>query len=84
MPYRLLKNLIANKISINTVNDDQGNFVFNLMKGYNVSNFFFTKSEIKCLDDKNLREKSRLKAFKIFLKCERSVEGIKKFLPKRF
>ena len=41
MPYRLLKNLIANKISINTVNDDQGNFVFNLMKGYNVSSFFF-------------------------------------------
>ena len=43
MPYRLLKNLIANKISINTVNDDQGNFVFNLMKGYNVSSFFFYK-----------------------------------------
>ena len=52
------------------------------MKGYNVSSFF-TKSEIKYLDEKNLHEKSRLKAFKILLECEKSVERIKKFLPKR-
>ena len=83
MPYRLLKNLIANKISINTANDDQNNFVFNLMKGYNVSSFF-KKSEIKYLDLNNLHEKSRLKAIKIFLECEKSVKGIKKFFPKRF
>ena len=38
--YMLLKNLIANKIDINTVNDDQKNFVFDLMKGYNRSSFF--------------------------------------------
>ena len=83
MPYRLLKNLIANKISINTANDDQKNFVFNLMKGYNVSSFF-TKSEIKYLDEKNLHEKSGLKAFEILLKCEKSAEGIKQFFPKKF
>ena len=83
MPYRLLKNLIANKISINTANDDQNNFVFNLMKGYNVSSFF-KKSEIKYLDLYNLHEKSRLKAIKILLECEESVKGIKKFFPKRF
>ena len=42
-PYRLLKNLIAGKISINIANDDQNNFAFNLMKGYNVSSFFHKK-----------------------------------------
>ena len=42
----LLKNLGAKKKTVmNTVNDDQRNFVFDLMKGYNVSNFF-KKSEI--------------------------------------
>ena len=42
----LLKNLVAKKKTVmNTVNDDQRNFVFDLMKGYNVSNFF-KKSEI--------------------------------------
>ena len=41
----LLKNLVAKKPGMNTVNDDQRNFVFDLMKGYNVSNFF-KKSEI--------------------------------------
>ena len=46
-PYRFLKNLIANKISINTVNDDQRDFVFNLMKGYNISSFFFFKKKKK-------------------------------------
>ena len=30
--YRFLKHLFANKIRINTANDDQNNFVFNLMK----------------------------------------------------
>ena len=38
-PYILLKNLVAKNIGINTVNDDQRNFVFDLMKGYNVSSF---------------------------------------------
>ena len=41
----LLKNLVAKKPGLNTVNDDQRNFVFDLMKRYNVSNFF-KKSEI--------------------------------------
>ena len=39
-PYILLKNLVANEISIKTVNDDQRDLVFNLMKEYNVSSFF--------------------------------------------
>ena len=49
-PYMLLKNLVANKISINTVNDDQKDFVFNLMKGYTVSSFFI-KSGATDLDN---------------------------------
>ena len=36
---QVLKNSIASKISINIANDDQRDFVFNLMKGYNVSSF---------------------------------------------
>ena len=48
-PYRFLKNLVANKISINTANDDQGDFVFNLIKGYNISSFF-KKGETRDLD----------------------------------
>ena len=82
-PYRFLNNLIANKISINTTNDDQRDFVFNLMKGYNVSNFFKI-NETRDLDRRNSSEKSRSKAIEVLLKCEQSVEGIKKFLPKRF
>ena len=39
-PYILLKNLMTNKTSMNTVNDDQIDFVFDLMKGYNVTSFF--------------------------------------------
>ena len=39
-PYRLLRNLITNNISINTANDDKRDFVFNLMKGYSISSFF--------------------------------------------
>ena len=35
-----LKKVVANTISINIANNDQGDFVFNLMKGYNVSSFF--------------------------------------------
>ena len=81
--YMFLKNLVANKISINRVNDDQRNFVFNLMKGYNVSSFF-KKSEIKDFDNKNLYEKNKLKALEILLECERSTEGVKKFFPKKF
>ena len=76
-----LKNFVANKISIKTVNDDQRDFVFNLMKGYNV-NSFFKKSGIKDLDNRNLYEKSKHKALDILLECEKSTEGIKKFFPK--
>ena len=42
-PYILLKNLVANKISIKPVNDDQRD----LMKGYNVSSFFSKNMELK-------------------------------------
>ena len=82
-PYRFLKNLIANKISINTANDDQRDFVFNLMKGNNVSNSFKI-NETRDLDRRNSYEKSRSKAIEVLSKCEKSVEGIKNFLPKRF
>ena len=64
IPYRFLKNLIANKISIDTANDDQRDFVFNLMKGYNVINFM-KKSETRDLDKRNLYEKSKSKATEI-------------------
>ena len=77
-----LKYFVANKISIKTVNDDQRDFVFNLMKGYNV-NSFFKKSGIKDLDNRNLYEKSKRKALDILLECEKSREGIKKFFPKK-
>ena len=33
---------------------------------------------------KKFHEKSRLKAFKILLECEKSIKGTKKFFPKRF
>ena len=82
-PYVSLKNLVVNKKSINTINDDQRDFVFNLMKGYNISSFF-KKSETKDLDNRNLYEKSKYKALDIILECEKSAEEIKKFLPKRF
>ena len=78
-----LKNLATNKISINIVNDDQGDFLFNMMKGHNVSSFL-TKSETRDLDEWNLFEKSKSKAVEILLKCEKSLQGINKFLPKRF
>ena len=39
-PYTFLKNAITNKLSLNTSNNDQKDFVFNLMKGCNVSSFF--------------------------------------------
>ena len=38
-PYILWKNLVANKTGINTVNYDQRNFVFDLMKEYNAGSF---------------------------------------------
>ena len=56
----LLKNLVTNKLSMNSVNDDQRDFVFDLMKGYNVSSFF-KKSETKDLSNRNFYEKSKLK-----------------------
>ena len=56
----LLKNLVTNKLTMNSVNDDQRDFVFDLMKGYNVSSFF-KKSETKDLSNRNFYEKSKLK-----------------------
>ena len=79
----ILKNLVANKISIATVNDDHRDFVFNLMKGYNVSSFF-KKSATKDLDNRNLYEKSKRKALDTLLECEKIIERIKTILPKRF
>ena len=78
----LLKNLVANKISINTVSDDQIDFVFNLMKGYNVSSFF-KKGKTQDLDNRNLYEKSKRNALDILLEREKSTKGIKELLPKR-
>ena len=78
--YILLKNLVASKTSINTVNDDENDIVFDLMKAYNVSSFFKKSGIINW----NLYEKSKLKALNILLKCEKRTEGIKKFLPKGF
>ena len=72
-----LKNFVANKRSIKTENNDQRDFVFNLMKGCNV-NSSFKKSGIKDLDNRNLYEKSKRKALDILLECEKSTEGIKK------
>ena len=74
---------MANKININTVNDDQRDFVFNLMKGYNASSFF-KKSVTKDLDNRNLYEKSKRKALDILLECEKITKEIKEFLPRRF
>ena len=65
-PYILTNNLMASKISINTVNDDQRKFVLDLVKGYNVS-IFFKKIETKDLDIRNLYEKSKHKALAILL-----------------
>ena len=73
---------MANKIDKNTVNDDLRDFVFDLMKGYNASSIF-KKRGTKDLDNKNLYEKGKLKAFDILVKCGKSTEGIKRFLPKR-
>ena len=84
MPYMLLKNLVANKISINTANNDRKDFVFNLMKGYNITSFFSVKKDIKNLSEENMYQKADLKALEILLECEKSVAGIKKFLPKIF
>ena len=76
-PYMLLKNLVANKTSMSTVNDDQkmmnDDFVFNLIKGYNASSFF-KKSETRDLDNKNLYEKSKSKALDVLL----NVKEVKK------
>ena len=80
---QLKKKIVANKININTVNDDQRDFVFNLMKGYNTSSFF-KKSATKDLDNRNLYEKSKRKALDIPLECEKSTKEIKEFLPRRF
>ena len=55
---------MGNKISINTVSNDQRDFVFNLMKGYHVNNFF-KLSETKDLDNRNLYEKGKCKALNI-------------------
>ena len=68
-PYIFLKNLLADKISINTANHDQRDFVFDLMKGHNMSSIY---------------EKNKLKALEILLKCEKGAEGVKKAFPKKF
>ena len=71
-------------MSINTVNNNQKDFVFNLMKGYSVSSFF-KKSETKAPIEGDLYDRSKLKALEILLKCEKNVKvGIKKFLPEVF
>ena len=74
---------MANKIGINTVNDNQKDFVFELMKRCNVSSFFI-KHKTKDLDNKSLSERSKLKAIDILLKCEKSTDGIKTLLRKTF
>ena len=51
--YMFLKKVVANTISINIANNDQGDFVFNLMKGYNVSSFL-KKCETNGLSEENL------------------------------
>ena len=48
-PYVFLKNLVANKISISAVNDEQRDFVFDLMRGYNVSSLFQKIGKLKIL-----------------------------------
>ena len=80
--YMFLKKLVADKISINTV-DDQRDIVFDLMKVFNVTSFF-KKGEIKDFDNRNLYKKSKSKAPEILLKCEKSTARIKKFPPKVF
>ena len=51
------------------MNDDQNNFVFNLVKGYTVSNFL-KQIEIRDLEERNLYEKSMFEAIETLLKCE--------------
>ena len=58
-------------------------FLFDLIKGYNVSSFF-KQSETKDLDNRYLCEKSKRSALDIFLECEKSTEWIKEFLLKIF
>ena len=77
----LLKNLVVNKISIHTVNSDQRDFVFDLMKGYNESSFF-EKIETKDLCNRNLYEKVSVKHL-IFFQIVKKVQEIKAVLPKR-
>ena len=74
---------MADKISINTANHDQRDFVFDLMKGHNMSSIF-KKSKIKDFDNRNLYEKNKLKALEILLKCEKGAEGVKKAFPKKY
>ena len=64
-PSKFLKNLIADKISINTANDDQRDFVGNLIKGFNISSFL-KKSETRDLGKKNLHEKIDSKHLRLF------------------
>ena len=67
--------LVATKISINAINDDQKEFVFNLMKEHSVAIFFSKKKKkIKDFSEKNVYQKARLKVLEIILECERSME----------
>ena len=61
---------MVNKTGINTVNDDQRNFVFDLMKRCNVG-IFIKKYEIKDSDNKRLYEKSKLIVLDILLKLKK-------------
>ena len=58
----------------NIANDDQKSFAFNLMKGYNVISFF-TKSEIKYLDEKNCMKKVGLKHLRFFWSVKKVQKG---------
>ena len=78
---QVFKNLIANEIIINRVNDDQKDFVFNLIIQYNLTNFF-NKNEIIDIGEKNLYEKGRSKAIEILLKFEKKCRKDKKVSSK--
>ena len=58
-------------------------FLFDLIKGYNVSSFF-KQSETKDSDNRYLYERNKRSALDIFLECEKSTEWIKEFLLKIF
>ena len=59
--------LVATKISINAINDDQKEFVFNLMKEHSVDIFFSKKKKkLRILVRKMCTKKLGLKYLKLF------------------